>query len=255
MKGLWENGEVQALFSQVEDCKNKNRTLREAFIAHAQKYNRQPNSVRNYYYHEVDQLGQNANRVKALGIDLDKHRKNSITYFSQKEESLLMQKISKLVGEGVSVRKACFILSNGDVGQMLRYQNKYRNYIAKNSRKNHSDKPRVEEAFCGDNIIAFQKKPKMMTDAEVQALFMGLVRLVKKNTEIEGEEKFKCEIGKANDLLRKALTQISSQEREIEKLKADYLKVKEENQKLLNLQVAQRCKMAEEIRKQGEGAE
>lgn len=250
MKGLWDNSEVQALFNEVEDCKNKNRTLREAFIAHAQKYNRQPNSVRNYYYHEVDSLGKDSKRLKNLGINLERHKKNAITYFSQEEENSLMENISNLVGQGVSVRKACFMLSKGDVGQMLRFQNKYRNFLAKSKSENEKTNilPRENVALSNqDNIITFKKVQKTLSDAEVQSLFMGLVRLVKKNALMEGEEKYKKEIDGANSLLRKALTELNSKEREIEKLKEEYLKIKNENFKLTENLLKNRCEKAEKI--------
>lgn len=248
MKGIWDNNEVQALFNEVEECKNKNRSLREAFIAHAKKYNRQPNSVRNYYYHEVDSLGKDVKRLKKLGINLDMHKKNTITYFSQEEENSLMEKISSLVEKGVSVRKACFTLSNGDVGKMLRYQNKYRNYISKNVKSQDCERKEMQEEIINQsNIITFKKAQKTLSEAEVQSLFMGLVRLVKKNAIMEGEEKYKTELNTANNLLRKALTQLNSQERELEKLKEDYLKLKNENNSLSEKIIKHKCKKAEEI--------
>lgn len=254
MKGLWDNSEVQDLFLQVEEFKNKNKTLREAFSRHAQKYNRKPNSVRNYYYHEIDELGRNKTRVKSLGINLERHKKNTITYFSPTEEKELMGEIDKLVESGVSVRKACFMLSGGDVGQMLRFQNKYRNFKGKNKKPDKcSGLKQTENAFNKDNIIAFQKKPKLLSEGEMQALFMGLVRLVRRNVEAEGEEKFKAEIGKSNNLLRQALTRINSQEREIERLKAEYLRIKKQNQSLLQNQIVARCKKAEILAKAQEG--
>ena len=245
MKGIWNNAEVKALFSEVENCKNKNKTLREAFIEHAKKYNRQPNSVRNYYYHEVDELSRDDKRLKSLGINLDRHKKNSIIYFSEEEENKLMEEISKLVRNGVSVRKACFMLSNGDVGQMLRYQNKYRNFIAKQSLPKMKTSEVKDSLPNQNNIIAFKKTQKTLSDSEVQSLFMGLVRLVKKNAIIEGEEKYKGELNVANSLLRKAITQINSQERELEKLKCEYKKLKNENSKLSESVLKIKCKKAE----------
>ncbi len=237
MKGIWNNSEVKALFEGVEECKNKNMSLREAFIAHAQKYQRKPNSVRNYYYHEVDALKGDKERCKSLGIDLQKHQKSNITYFSKEEEVGLMREIEKLVKEGYSVRRACFQLSNGDVGLMLRFQNKYRNFLARAK----EEKP--------NNVVTFQKSPKRLSDSEVQSLFMGLVRLVKKNALIEGEEKYRAELTSANTMLRKALTQISSQEREIERLKEDFSRVKKENIKLAERAMKGACSKAEALRK------
>lgn len=248
MKGIWDNSEVQALFNEVEDCKNKNKTLREAFLSHAQKYNRQPNSVRNYYYHEVDSLGKDATRLKKLGINLAMHKKNSIIYFSQEEENRLMEEISNMVAKGVSVRKACFTLSGGDVGQMLRYQNKYRNYLAKQKQDNtNSFAPKTSWTPNYDNIVPFKKTQKSLSEADVQSLFLGLVRLVKKNALIEKEEKYQTEINNANNLLRQALAQLNYQEREFEKLKSEYLQLKTENQRLTENLIQNKCEKASNL--------
>ena len=120
MKGIWKNSEVKELFNVVEDYKDKNKSLKLAFIAHAEKYGRKPNSVRNYYYHEVDNLKLDEKRLQKLGINLNRHNKSNINYFSPEEEQKLMQEVDALVKKGISVRKACLTLSGGDVSQMLR---------------------------------------------------------------------------------------------------------------------------------------
>lgn len=246
MKGIWNNKEVLDLFNEVERCKEKNKTLREAFIAHGQKYNRKPNSVRNYYYREVDELEKDKKRLKELGINIERHKKSEIVYFSREDEKCLMNEISRLVGEGVSVRKACYILSKGDIDLMLRFQNKYRNFISKEKVETKPEKMQVEKDidFPKNNVVTFKKKKTTLSESEVQSLFMGLVRLVKKNAIVEGEEKFKSELSTANTLLRKALTQINSQEREIEKLKEQYSKLKNENIKLNDILLKNQCDKA-----------
>lgn len=256
MKGIWKNSEVKELFSVVEDYKDKNKSLREAFIAHAEKYGRKPNSVRNYYYHEVDNLKEDEKRLSKLGIDLARHNKTSIVYFSEEEELNLMQKIDQLVKRGVSVRKACLNLSGGDVGQMLRYQNKYRNFLAKQKINESNTKIKNEkveitkesEVGNGNNIITFRKMQKTLTDSEVQSLFMGLVRLVKRNAIEESEEKYKRQITLANDNLRKAITELNNRERDFSRLKEDYLKIKLENSKLLDSMLKLRCEKANKLR-------
>lgn len=63
MIGLWEEEEVKTLFQLVEDCKKNNISIKEAFLKHSQLYARKPNSVRNYYYHEVDNLNKDCTSV------------------------------------------------------------------------------------------------------------------------------------------------------------------------------------------------
>ena len=68
MKGVWNNSEVASLFKVIEEKKEKGASLRRAFEEHAKKYNRKPNSVRNYYYQEIDKLCRDGARVKKLKI-------------------------------------------------------------------------------------------------------------------------------------------------------------------------------------------
>ena len=190
-KGIWKNQEVKELFLEVENVKANNKPLKDAFINHAKKYNRKPNSVRNYYYHEIDNLSKDSKRLEKLKIDLSKHEKSSIIYFSKEEENDLMKKIDDMVSGGMSVRKACYTLSKGDVGQMLRYQNKYRNFLSKTNSAN-------ENNLDGEKIIKFTKKRTTLTDNEIQSLFMGLVRLVKRNAIEEISDKVKVDFENAN---------------------------------------------------------
>ena len=239
--GLWDNQEVKDLFSEIEKTKQNGLPLRKAFIMHAQKYSRQPNSVRNYYYHEIDNLERDDQRLKNLGIDLSKHKKNTIQYFSKDEEDSLMHKIDRLVGSGYSVRKACLTLSDGDVGQMLRYQNKYRNFKVK------------EKPVPKDNIIKFTKKKEKISEGELQALFMGLVRLVKRSAEEEANEQYKAIVERANGELRKAIVALNNKEREYKELKDSFLKIKEENSKLVKDMFKLKCDKAQKLRDKFEG--
>ena len=248
MRGIWENSEVKELFSVVEDFKEKNKSLREAFQIHAQKYGRKPNSVRNYYYHEVDNLKEDNTRLKNLGINLDKHNKTSISYFSQEEEENLMKNIDKMVKSGVSVRKACYTLSNGDVGQMLRFQNKYRNFLSKRA-KSSTEKMHVYDRLDDkNNIVEFRKVQKTLSDNEVQSLFMGLVRLVKKTALEESEERFRRQINEANENLRKTIQALNNKERDVFKLKEELLRIKKENSSLADCVLKLRCEKANKLR-------
>lgn len=239
-KGIWRNEEVKDLFETVEKIKEGNKSLKQAFVEHAKKYNRKPNSVRNYYYHEIDNLKKDEKRRKNIGVNLVKHEKNEIKYFSQEEENALMEKIDKQVECGISVRKACLNLSNGDVELMLRYQNKYRNFLLKN-------KPKVE-----NNIIKFTKRSSVLSEGELQALFMGLVRLVRKNAYEEASGKIMVNFEKTNLELRKALTMLQGKEREIDQLKNEFMKIKEENTKLIEGLNQLRSEKAEKLRQKFE---
>ena len=70
---IWKDEEVKSLFLEVESAKNKGQALSVAFLNHAKRYGRKKNSVRNYYYKEVDNLSTDPARVNRLKIDLKKH--------------------------------------------------------------------------------------------------------------------------------------------------------------------------------------
>ena len=247
MKGIWDNSEVKELFDVVEDYKTKNKSLKLAFAIHAQKYGRKPNSVRNYYYHEVDNLKSDDKRLSSLGINLQLHEKTNVVYFSPEEEEELLNDIDEMVKKGVSVRKACLTLSGGDINQMLRFQNKYRNYLAKN-KKEYETNLQTEEKVMPSNVVTFKKMSKTLTDSEVQSLFMGLVRLVKRTALEESEYLYREKLESANNSLRQMISKLDGKEREFEKLKEELNVVKNENSRLLNLNFQLRCDKTKELK-------
>lgn len=239
-KGCWNDSEVIDLFSQVEMQKGNNRPLKEAFKAHAEKYRRKPNSVRNYYYYELELLQKDNVKTQRLGIDLKLHEKLEIDYFSQKEEEALVKQIDKMVQEGMSIRKACFNLSKGDLNLMLRYQNKYRNYLAKNNKVK----------TLPNNVIEFTAKKKSgLTENDINSLFLGLVRLVKRTAIDEYSKQVRVERENANEALRKALIGLNSKDKELGRLKEEFSKLKLENSRLMQKMMKMKCEKAENLTK------
>ena len=235
MQGYWENEEIKELFYEVEEKKKKGDKIKEAFSKHAQKFARKENSVRNYYYFQL----KNPQMLSSLGIDVKKHAKHPIEIFSKEEENQLICKLNQMTKEGMSVRKACLVLAEGDALKLLRYQNKYRNYLSK------KQKQKVAE---NHNVITFKKPEGVLSDSEVQSLFMGLVRLVKRNAIIEGQERAKEKIESANARLKQLLLKLQVQSREIDKMKERYEKLKEENNALALRLISSRCDKARVLR-------
>lgn len=216
---IWADEEVKSLFDDVEVCKEKNKSLKEAFSEHAKKFHRKTNSVRNYYYHEVDNLQNDDIRRKRLNIDLSKHVKNKLIPFSKEQEDKFLSDIKNLTEKGMSVRSACFQLSGGDMTLMTRLQNKFQNL-----KKDKKEEP--------NNIITFRKKQKLLTDNDINSLFLGLVKLIKKTTTEEVTEKFKDEKETKEYLLKKAYLELNKKEKELSKLKDEFELLKSENLKL-----------------------
>ena len=215
---VWSDKEVKDLFKVVEECKTSNRPLKEAFSKHGQVYHRKGNSVRNYYYHEVDNLEQDEERRKRLQIDLSKHLKNKLVPFSKRQEEEFLQKIEEYKKQGMSVRSACIKLSGGDMTLMTRLQNKFQNLKKENASK--------------DNIITFRKREKSLSMNDINSLFMGLVKLIKKTTQEEVESKIKEERLTNEYLLKEAYNELNERAKELKTLKAEYQILKNDNLKL-----------------------
>ena len=216
MKGVWKDEEVKALFGAVERSKSAGKKICLAFQEHAEKYSRKANSVRNYYYNEIERLKSDTERLNNLNIDLTLHNKMVKKYFSNYEKNEIIQKIKDLVNSGCSVRKACFLLSNGDVSTMLRYQNKFR----------------AVELPKNNNILPFKKKTMKITDSDLQGLFMGLVRLIKKSAEEEISMKINQQIDREEEIERNLIAKLGQRERELAFLKDDNERLKKENANL-----------------------
>ena len=167
--GKWSDQEVSALFRFVEANKDKGTPLIKIFKSYADLTKRHQNSVRNYYYKEILSLSNDNVRAKKLGIDLSMHVAKNVKPFSDEDTGKLINEINNLLGQGFSVRRACLTLASGDVGLMIRYQNKYR--LETKYKKGSGNL---------NNLIKMPTRQSGITDEEINALMLGLIKLVKK---------------------------------------------------------------------------
>ena len=214
---IWGDEEVKFLFSEVEKCKDEKLPLREAFSVHAEKFGRKQNSVRNYYYADVENLKKDKARLTRLGISLDKHGKSYFKKFEKDEEEKLLKQIKKFKQSGFSVRQACEKLSGGDLAEMTRLQNKYQN---------------LTKRKMPDNVIAF-KKERLLTESDINSLFMGLVKLIRKTAVDELMEKTRIEKESSAYLLKRAFMDLNKKDKQITALRAEFENLKNENRALL----------------------
>ena len=120
--------EAKGLVEFISDGKRGGKTLSGLFEEYAKRTGRAKGSVRNYYYALLRSTGDS--RVKAIlrGKNLSAEK---ISPFTEEETDKILREILTRKSRGVSVRKAVSELSGGDGKLMLRYQNKYRNVLAK----------------------------------------------------------------------------------------------------------------------------
>ena len=228
---IWQDEEVKTLFRFVEIKKSENLTLVEIFLQFAKCVGREQKSVRNYYYLEIKRLQNDVERANKLGIDLSQHNSKCSLKFTDREAKNLLGNINKLIKDGHSVRGACLILADGDKSKMIRYQNKYRSIIKK------------ENKNMG-NIIKMPTT-NFMSDEDINALFMGLVKLVKRQECERAKLETQFEIETANNKLKSAIKEIIEKKMQIEKLQAEIKILKQLSEDYKQKEVISRVKVVE----------
>ncbi len=252
----WKDEEVKTLFDVIEKGREKNIPLIKLFNDYAVQTGRKPNSVRNYYYIELEALKEDIKRAHRLGIDLSKHKKNDQKEFSNDETRELVMKILKMTSKGISVRKACLTLANGDITQMVRFQNKFRTVVIKQKNLFEECVNQLQQKDIKmpqktpDNVIAFTNYKTKLTDSDINSLFMGLVKLVKKQATEQASKNQEFEIERANNMLRKTLINLRQKEDEVKTLQKNFKLLTKENERL-NEEIKQlRVKNAELLNRQ-----
>lgn len=120
--------EAESLVKFVCEGKVQGKTLTRIFSEYAQKAGRAKGSVRNYYYALLKSSDNKEVRQLLEGTDLKAEESKP---FTDEETDKILKAILSAKSKGISVRKAVLNLSGGDDKLMLRYQNKYRNVMAK----------------------------------------------------------------------------------------------------------------------------
>lgn len=237
----WKDEEVKKLFRFIEQGKQKNQNLSGMFSLYAKLTNRKPNSVRNYYYTELNELETNQKRREKLNIDISLHQKTEQKEFSKEETEKLTLDILKLTSKGLSVRKACLQLADNNVSAMVRLQNKFRSVVLKDKELYESclSKLKLEKPIKQtkpNNVISFVNPKSILTESDINSLFLGLVKLVQKQTEEKVIRENNITQQKANDLLKKMIVKINEKEKEIKRLQ-QLFKVENLQNKKLNEQI------------------
>lgn len=240
---MWDDQEVKTLFKFVEIKKSEGMPLIRIFEEYAKCTMRQKNSVRNYYYKELANMQNSPKRAIDLEIDLNNHVVVKGEPFTKSEEQQVLQQIKELVAQGYSVRKACYSLSKGNVSHMLRLQNKYRSLIKQKG-----------EAKNMGQIIKMPTKAQGLSDEDIKMLFLGLVKLVKKQEQETLKNQYEVQIYKANEKLRLAMAELIVKQNSINKLKSEILSLQEEIANQKDSAIKKRINLASKTHKDAKDA-
>ncbi len=124
--------EAQSLVKFICDGKGRGKTLTKIFEDYAKRTGRAKGSVRNYYYALLKSTDNEEVRRMLDGTDL---KAEDVRPFSDEETDKILRAILAEKSKGISVRRAVLNLAAGDDKLMLRYQNKYRNVMAKDPQR------------------------------------------------------------------------------------------------------------------------
>lgn len=120
--------EAQSLVKCVCEGKGQGKTLTRIFEEYATRSGRAKGSVRNYYYALLKSTDDENVKKILEGTQL---KAEDVRPFTDEETDKILRAILNQKSKGISVRRAVLNLANGDDKLMLRYQNKYRNVMAK----------------------------------------------------------------------------------------------------------------------------
>lgn len=210
---------IAHLFKRVTET---NSSLSKVFTECGRKWKMSKDSVRNLYYNNYEFVKNNENFCLKNNIDREKLIKAKVQEFTKEQEKELITKVNEKIKAGKSVRKACLELAGGDADLMVRYLNKYRAVCEKY--KGNLDAKKED----GGKIIKMPNRADVLTDADIQSLFMGLVRLVKNNTIKEMDfainQKYKekvLEISTLKQSFNLIKNELEEEKRQNEKLKSE----------------------------------
>ena len=255
----------------------------QSFNVFAKKYNLKCETIRNLYYRLVkDKHLQNEHKIERSKP------------FTKQELKNCMSKIINELQQNKSLRRACYIVSNGDAKLMLRLQNKFRSLQKSNSKyleklgyvnsvelmekklvNKNIDKSRLllektsilnknstiptkndnytikndKNTFQDDAKILRMPNSNILSDNDINNLFMGLVRMVKRNAIENAPSALKNECELANASLKEALVKLGVSTRKLEVIKCENFELKQkliESEKML---ISARSEVAELLNK------
>ena len=212
----WDLKETKSLIMFF--LNNKNIPMTRRFFLWSKQNNRQPQSVRNYFY-KLKKLSKSESVLKKLNAlipnacDVFKS-----SHFSFEDEKNMLKHILNMAN-GETASKACYNLACGDKEKQTRFQNKFKSLL-KNKREFVENVLKelktqgieTRNPYENDNIY-FMKEQKLMSKEDIKSLFLGILRLVQDEAKNDVTKSFNAE----RKLLSKKL--MSSQKTNTENLK------------------------------------
>ena len=203
---------IKKMFMIIQHEKSRNVSLNCALDKVSKVLNLKRESAKNFYYKSLKFLDENKQIADMNDINLIDCKKNNFEKFEDKEKRYLVEFIDRNLEKGISIRQSCLILADNDAKKMLRYQNKYRNIKKLNSKKESKKMNVINISNAKDKLS------KKISDSEINALFMGLVKIVKKAAIDNANIELKTECEVANQNFRQTIIDLNKKEAELKKM-------------------------------------
>ena len=225
----WDIEEIKKLINTINSLGQGK--ISQAFLLHSKKFNRKSTSVRNFYYNLIKLKKENPNKFKnifPIFYSFDTRR-----FDEKSQEELLLNLLDN--SDNLSVRKKCLKLANFDKTKMLRIQNKYYNllknnpnlvkkcvFLLKKAKKPVRDIGKTQNPTMPKNIISMPvNSTKILSDADINSLFLGLVNLVKENTKQTLKNSIQKEVNFMTSALQKSLIELRKKDTLIRNLETE----------------------------------
>lgn len=159
----------------------------EGFKNFAKLHNQSYKSVRNDYYNTLRSLS--LEDFEKCKLTYNRHIIKKHTPFSDMEINDKITKIMSLYNKGYSLRASCLIIANDDKTLALRYQNKIRTMNLQKRESNilkitnFKQEISINNAYDNTKLLYMSKPKTGITDKDINNLFLGLIRLVKRTYE------------------------------------------------------------------------
>lgn len=244
MKTKWTDLQIKDFFDFVAENLKNNVSMLDIFKKYGIKTQKNALYLRNFYYQQLKVFNQNKQISQKLNIDLSVFKVQNFKHFSKHQEMELKNKIDNMLQKGYSVRKACAMLSDGNIKQMLRLQNKY-NKIKKSNNTNSINTHTNKILFAKTNTNQYQScqiinfptmqnklKKQTLNDEEIKALFMGLVKLVKENAKENNSQNMQLFLEQTEMQKRREIVLLKQKQTEIDNLNKKIADLQQKNRVL-----------------------
>ncbi len=203
----------------------------------ANKHKKQPFSVRNYFYKLIKTAKtDNKTNLMLCSLGFDVH-----SFGKQNAEKYTMQLLIKILNytEKRSVYSVCLELAKNDAKLAQKLQNKYRNTLSNNPvlvekvlNQLHNQGIPTRITFAQNKIVSMPNiQAPTISEQDLQSLILGVVNLIRKNTETCVNNQRNQQVQIINNNLQKALIDVRRKNVLLEELKKENEKIKQNLEK------------------------